>query len=178
MWDAGRFVAQGQSGVDSYRGRFLSGYLGYETRLRWRIMSLKPRPVPTMFSPPWTRRTPSPVTLPIKILKRDKRLVNRCTVKETPRLRTENFHWLRPRFEWSDDRLFGDFVIFFLSLSLSLLRFKSRWWRIRWTEIFGNFLNSSRVVDRYFIRILKWRVFCGLIPTSWWYRKERSSLDF
>lgn len=117
MWDAGRFVAQGQSGVDSYRGRFLSGYLGYETRLRWRIMSLKPRPVPTMFSPPWTRRTPSPVTLPIKILKRDKRLVNRCTVKETPRLRTENFHWLRPRFESSDDRLFGDFVIFSLSFS-------------------------------------------------------------
>lgn len=117
MWDAGRFVAQGQSGVDSYRGRFLSGYLGYETRLRWRIMSLKPRPVPTMFSPPWTRRTPSPVTLPIKILKRDKRLVNRCTVKETPRLRMENFHWLRPRFESSDDRLFGDFVIFSLSFS-------------------------------------------------------------
>lgn len=117
MWDAGRFVAQGQSGVDSYRGRFLSAYLGYETRLRWRIMSLKPRPVPTMFSPPWTRRTPSPVTLPIKILKRDKRLVNRCTVKETPRLRTENFHWLRPRFESSDDRLFGDFVIFSLSFS-------------------------------------------------------------
>lgn len=173
MWDAGRFVAQGQSGVDSYRGRFLSGYLGYETRLRWRIMSLKPRPVPTMFSPPWTRRTPSPVTLPIKILKRDKRLVNRCTVKETPRLRMENFHWLRPRFESSDDRLFGGFVIFSLSLSLAIT------FQIEMMEeIFGNFLNSSRVVDRYFIRILKWRVFCGLIPTSWWYRKERSSLDF
>lgn len=111
MWDVGRFVAQGQSGVDSYRGRFLSGYLGYETRLRWRIMSLKPRPVPTMFSPPWTRRTPTPhLTFPIKILKRDKRLVNRCTVNGTPRM--ENFR-LRSIRRVRDSDYFAALPLFF-----------------------------------------------------------------
>lgn len=154
MWDAGWFVAQGQSGVDSYRGRFLSGYLGYETRLRWRIMSLKPRPVPTMFSPPWTRRTPSPVTFPIKILKRDKRLVNRCTVNETPRLRMENF-----RSRLGSDRRMMDYfaALSFLSLSLfgALLRFKLGSMK---DSIFGSFLNSSRVIDRYFYKDFKWRV--------------------
>lgn len=152
MWDAGWFVAQGQSGVDSYRGRFLSGYLGYETRLRWRIMSLKPRPVPTMFSPPWTRRTPSPVTFPIKILKRDKRLVNRCTVNETPRLRMENF-----RSRLGSDRRMMDYfaALSFLSLFGALLRFKLGSMK---DSIFGSFLNSSRVIDRYFYKDFKWRV--------------------
>lgn len=157
MWDAGWFVAQGQSGVDSYRGRFLSGYLGYETRLRWRIMSLKPRPVPTMFSPPWTRRTPSPVTFPIKILKRDKRLVNRCTVNETPRLRMENF-----RSRLGSDRRMMDYfaALSFLSLSLSFWRAITFQIRIETMKdsIFGSFLNSSRVIDRYFYKDFKWRV--------------------
>lgn len=37
------------------------------------------------FSPPWTQRLPRPATLSVKILKRDKSLVNRCTVKRTIR---------------------------------------------------------------------------------------------
>lgn len=111
-------------------------------------MSLKPRPVPTMFSPPWTRRTPSPVTFPIKILKRDKRLVNRCTVNETPRLRMENF-----RSRLGSDRRMMDYfaALSFLSLFGALLRFKLG-------SIFGSFLNSSRVIDRYFYKDFKWRV--------------------
>lgn len=56
---------------------------------------------------------------------------------------------------------------FFLSLSLAIT------FQIEMMEeIFGNFLNSSRVVDRYFIRILKWRVFCGLIQVDGIEKKE------
>lgn len=116
-------------------------------------MSLKPRPVPTMFSPPWTRRTPSPVTFPIKILKRDKRLVNRCTVNETPRLRMENF-----RSRLGSDRRMMDYfaALSFLSLFGALLRFKLGSMK---DSIFGSFLNSSRVIlDRYFYKDFKWRV--------------------
>lgn len=117
-------------------------------------MSLKPRPVPTMFSPPWTRRTPSPVTFPIKILKRDKRLVNRCTVNETPRLRMENF-----RSRLGSDRRMMDYfaALSFLSLSLSFWRAITFQIRIETMKdsIFGSFLNSSRVIDRYFYKDFK-----------------------
>lgn len=59
----------------------------------------------------------------------------------------------------SDDGLFRGFVI---SLSLFLSFWRAITFQIRIEtmkdSIFGSFLNSSRVIDRYFYKDFKWRV--------------------